>query len=182
MNKIIRMIVVLTVIGLISGSVLALVYQWSLPKIIENQIKETDAAIFEVLPETREYKKQVADDLVYFECFNVQGSRVGTAIVCTGNGYQGEIKMLIGVNADFSRFTGMTVLEQLETPGLGAKIAAKVFESQFHGLSTKPPIEYVKDKMPGKPNEIQAITGATISSRSVVNIINKTVEQWLKQK
>jgi electron transport complex protein RnfG len=180
MNKILRMIIVLTVIGLVSGGILAVVYNWSLPKIELNQIRETDAAIFKVLPATKSYKKVAKDDLTYFECFDKEGGRVGTAILCQGNGYQGEIKLMVGVNADLSKFTGMTVLEQVETPGLGAKIAEKRFESQFKELATKPPIEHVKAKAPEKPNEIQAITGATISSRAVVNIINKTVKQWLE--
>jgi electron transport complex protein RnfG len=180
MNKIVRMIIVLTAIGLISGGILAVVYQWSLPKIQENQIRETDAAIFKVLPETEVYDKIVKDDLVYFECYGEGEERVGTAILCKGNGYQGEIKLMVGVNVDFTKFTGMTVLEQVETPGLGAEISSRKFEKQFKDLATRPPIEYVKGKAPEKPNEIQAITGATISSRSVVNIINKTVKQWLE--
>ena len=180
MNKIAKMIIVLTVIGLVSGGSLSLVYQWAQPKIVANQIRETNAAIFKILPESKSYKKIVNGDLTYYECFSGDGNRVGTAIVCVGNGYQGQIKMLVGVNADFTRFTGMSVLEQVETPGLGAKIAEKSFELQFKNLAARPPIEYVKGKAPEKANEIEAITGATISSRSVVNIINKTVEQWLE--
>ncbi|OGC23297.1 hypothetical protein A2291_06515 [candidate division WOR-1 bacterium RIFOXYB2_FULL_42_35] len=182
MNKLVRMIVVLTVIGLISGGILALVYNLSLPKIIANQEAETKAAIFKVLPETKSYKKIISGDLAYFDCFADNGEKIGTAILCQGNGYQGVIKLLVGVNADFSRFTGMTVLEQLETPGLGAKIATQDFESQFKQLATKPPIEYVKNMKPEKDNQIEAITGATISSRAVVNIINKTVEKLLELK
>jgi len=182
MNKIAKMIIVLTVIGIVSGTVLALMYKWSQPKIIANQIKETDAAIYQVLPETKSYKKITKDELTYFECFDNTKARIGTAILCKGNGYQGEIKLMVGVNADFSKFTGLIVLEQLETPGLGAKIVEAKFQEQFRGLATKPPIEYVKGVVPEEDNEIQAITGATISSRAVVEIINKTVEQWLKLK
>lgn len=176
------MIIVLSVIGLVSGGVLAVVYQWAQPKIIANQIKETDAAVFKVLPGTKSYKKAVSGDLTYFNCFDKQGRKLGTAILCKGNGYQGEIRLMVGVNNDFSKFTGMIVLEQLETPGLGAKIAEQKFYGQFTGLATKPPIEYVKAVKPEKPNEIQAITGATISSRAVVEIINKSVKQWLETK
>jgi len=175
------MIIVLTVIGLVSGGTLSLVYQWAQPKIIANQVRETDAAIFKVLPESKSYKKIVKGNLTYYECFSGDGNRVGTAILCVGNGYQGQIKMLVGVNADFTKFAGMSVLEQVETPGLGAKIAKKSFEAQFKNLAAKPPIEYIKGKVQKKPNEIEAITGATISSRSVVNIINKTVKQWQKE-
>ncbi len=180
--KLIRMIIVLTVIGLLSGGILAMVYRWSLPGIEQNQIRETDEAIYKVLPETKVYDKITRDDLTYFECFGAGEEKVGTAILCRGNGYQGEIKLIVGVNPDFSRFTGMVILEQVETPGLGAKIAEARFHDQFRELATRPPIEYVKGIAPEKANEIQAITGATISSQAVVNIINKTVEQWLQLK
>jgi len=180
MNKIARMIIVLTVIGLISGGILAFVYQWSLPKIVQNQIRETDAAVYKVLPNIVSYKKVVKEELVYFKGFDKRGGWVGTAILCEGNGYQGEIRLMVGMNADLSKFTGMVILEQVETPGLGAKIAEKKFQDQFRGLAARPPIEYVKGAAPEKPNQIQAITGATISSRAVVDIINKTVKQWLE--
>ncbi|MFH1361836.1 MAG: FMN-binding protein [bacterium] len=179
MNRILKMITVLTVIGLISGGVLAYIYQGMQPKIIANQIRETDAAVFRVVPGTKKYNKVEKGDLIYFECFDDANARLGTAIICQGNGYQGVIKMILGVNADFSKFTGMSVLEQVETPGLGAKISESSFQAQFKGLAARPPIEYVKGISPSKQNEIQAITGATISSRSVVEIINKTIEEWL---
>jgi electron transport complex protein RnfG len=182
MKKILNMIAVLTVIGLVSGGVLAYVYQLTLPKIEQNRIKETDAAIYKVLPETKVYDKAEKGDLTYYKCFDDRERIIGTAILCKGNGYQGEIKIMVGVNADFSRFTGMVVLEQVETPGLGARIVEAKFQEQFKNLAAKPPIEYVKGVEPTKPNEIQAITGATISSAAVVNIINKTVEQWLQVK
>lgn len=179
MNKLIKMILVLTVIGLISGGVLALTYQWALPKIVANQIKATDEAVFKVVPGTRNYKQVKQAELTYFDCFESNGRKIGTAILCAGNGYQGEIKIIVGVNADFSKFTGMTILEQVETPGLGAKIGEAKFMAQFKNLVTKPPIEYVKNKKPEQANQIEAITGATISSKAVVEIINRTVKLWL---
>ncbi|MFH1826139.1 MAG: FMN-binding protein [bacterium] len=171
MNKLIKMIVVLTVIGLISGGILAYVYQWAQPKIIINQIRETDAAVFKVVPGTGSYKEKTKGDVIYFECFSETGTMTGYAILCQGNGYQGVIKMMVGVNADFSKFTGLNVLEQMETPGLGAKIAEAKFRQQFIGLSAQKPLDLVM---------VKPITGATISSAAVVNIINKNIEQWLK--
>jgi len=175
------MIIVLTVIGLISGFVLALTYQWALPKIVANQIKATDEAIFEVLPGTKTYQQKSVEDVIYYDCYDATGTKVGLAIVCVGNGYQGQINMMVGINADMTKFTGMSVLDQVETPGLGAKIAEKSFEDQFKNLVTKPPIEYVKNKKPEKDNQIEAITGATISSRAVVNIINKAVAEVISK-
>ncbi|MFH1541910.1 MAG: FMN-binding protein [bacterium] len=171
MKKIIHIIATLTVIGCISGGILAGVYQWALPKIVANQIKETDAAVFKVVPGTTRYEEKTKDDLKYFECFDNTDAKTGYAILCQGNGYQGAIKMMVGVNADFSKFTGLIILEQLETPGLGAKIAEAKFFTQFTGLLTDKPLDLVM---------VKPITGATISSKSVVGIINKAVEQWLK--
>ena len=67
------------------------------------------------------------------------------------------------------------MLEQVETPGLGGRIGEDVFQDQFKGIKTEPAVEYVKNQEPETDNQIQAITGATISSRSVVKIINKNV-------
>ena len=68
MNKVARMIIVLTVIGLISGGILAAVYNWAQPKIEKNQVRETDAAVFDVVPGTKSYKKIAKGELVYFQC------------------------------------------------------------------------------------------------------------------
>ncbi len=181
MRKLVYMIIVLTVIGLISGGVLSVVYSAMLPKIEANQVKATDEAIFKVLPETKTYQQKSVDDVVYYDCFDATGAKVGTAVICDGNGYQGEIKMMVGINSDMTKFTGMSVLEQVETPGLGAKIAEQSFENQFKNLVTNPPIEYVKSKKPEQDNQIEAITGATISSRAVVNIINKAVAEVISR-
>jgi electron transport complex protein RnfG len=64
------------------------------------------------------------------------------------------------------------VLESVETPGLGGEIVSRAFKGQFASLEFMPEIECVKGKKE-KPNEIEAITGATISSMSVANILNR---------
>ena len=98
-----------------------------------------------------------------------------------GNGYQGLIKMVVGVDSQIKTMKGMEVLESQETPGLGAEIAVDPFKAQFSGLPITHQIEYVKNEKPTEPYEIEAITGATISSRAVVNILNKKIEQVRKE-
>jgi len=86
---------------------------------------------------------------------------------------------------DFSRLRGIKVLEQIETPGLGTKIVIdpthKVnpywFSEQFVGVRTEPEITVIKNRPPTTETEIQSITGATISSRAVVKIINAALQQ-----
>lgn len=172
MNYRVKMILILTLFACISGGVLSVVYLFSSPMIEANLLREQREAIFLVVPGAKEYSEKQVDDFVYYECRDENGNINGFAFLAQGNGYQGVIKIMVGVTTDISKITGIKVLEQVETPGLGGRISEKEFQAQFRGISTDPQIEYVKNKKPSKPNEIQAITGATISSRSVVSIIN----------
>ena len=72
----------------------------------------------------------------------------------------------------------MTVLESRETPGLGDKIYKDAkFVAEFRTLVVEPVIELIKGHG-DKANQVDAITGATISSRAVVKILNQTNTVW----
>ena len=76
---------------------------------------------------------------------------------------------------------GMEVLESRETPGLGDKIYKDlVFVGAFADLPIEPIIEVVKKGRKVSDNQVDAITGATISSRAVVSIINESNSSWLE--
>ncbi len=98
----------------------------------------------------------------------------GWVVKAGGQGYGDKLELLIGTDADVQKITGLFVLEQKETPGLGNKIAEPQWRNQFVGKSTDTPLEVVKGKGQG-PATIDAITGATISSRSVTGIVNATI-------
>ena len=159
------MILSLTLVGVVSGALLVMVYNYATPKININVRAATESAIKNIFPGTTEIKKTKEEGV--FRVTGENGKFLGYAILAEGNGYQGVIKLMVGVNGDMSEMTGMEVLQSQETPGLGAEIAGKKFEKQFEGLSLKHAIEYVKNRKPDKPYQIEAITGATISSRSV---------------
>ncbi len=173
----VRMVVVLTVIALVSGGVLALTYLVSSPAIQANQAESLRRSIYEVVSGVSKYQEKSRDGMTYFECRDAAGKLAGYALPAEGNGYQGTIRLMIGVSADLATITGLEVLEQVETPGLGGRIGEKAFQDQFRGLPTQPPITYVKNKKPQGPAEIQAITGATISTRSTVAIVNRKLEE-----
>jgi Na+-translocating ferredoxin:NAD+ oxidoreductase RnfG subunit len=88
--------------------------------------------------------------------------------------------MLVGLQPDYLKLRGMQVLDQLETPGLGNKILYDDFRDMFKGLELEPKIEYVKNRKPEKPNQIQAIAGATITSKAVAEIITKDARRVIK--
>jgi len=173
-----RMVCALLAVGLVSGAFLVLVYNYATPKIEVNKKSETKKAIMDIFPDAKDIKDMHNEEI--FSVKDASGKILGYAFTAEGNGYQGTIKMLAGANADLTSMKGIEVLESQETPGLGAEIAEDKFRGQFNGLSITHDIEYVKNKKPEKPYEIEAITGATISSRSVVSILNEEIERVRK--
>ncbi len=176
-NGIVRMILALTLVGVFSGLTLVFMYKYSMPRIKANMNADTDRAIKELFPGSGRVKK--INETLY-ELYDGNGKPQGYAFITEGNGYQGAIKIIAGVDPSIKTMEGIEILESQETPGLGAEISLPPFKDQFKGLSLTHEIEYVKNEKPQKPYEIEAITGATISSRAVVNILNKGISDLKK--
>jgi electron transport complex protein RnfG len=99
-----------------------------------------------------------------------------------GPGFQDTIALLYGYRPGEKIVVGMEILESRETPGLGDKIYKdKEFVAEFSALSVEPEIVSVKKGTGSQPNEVDSITGATISSKAVVRIINETHTAWAEQ-
>ena len=101
------------------------------------------------------------------------GDKVGYAFLAVGKGYGGEIDILIGLE-DETTIKGITIISQTETPGLGAKITESSFASAFTGLN----INDVALKEDG--GQVDAITGATISSGAVVDAVRTAALEKVK--
>lgn len=104
-----------------------------------------------------------------------QGGRLaGWVVKAGGQGYADKIELLVGLDPALASITGLFVLEQKETPGLGNKIVSADWRGQFPGKRTDTVLEVQKSGA-SAPNGIDAITGATISSRAVTTIVNQTL-------
>jgi len=182
MKNVIQMLIVLTVIGIISGVSLLEIAIWANPKIAVNRAKETEKAIYRVQPKAKSFKKVDKIDLELYQVFDENNLPIGYAFPYEGNGFQGKIRLIVGLNDSLSVISRVEILEQVETPGLGSKITEESFLKQFIDLLTSPQIEWVKGSSPNKPNEIQTITAATISSKSVVAILNDGINKLKKLK
>jgi electron transport complex protein RnfG len=182
MKIVIHMIATLTLIGVIAGGLLSEVNDWASPLIAANQKAETEKAIFLVQPEGKSYEAINNVDIEIYKVYGEKKNLVGYSMVSVGNGFQGKVKIMTGLSKDLSEINIIEILEQVETPGLGTKITEEPFKNQFKGLQTTPQVNWVKGKVPEQPNEIQTITGATISSKSVVAIINTGLEKARKLK
>ena len=181
MRNTLRMITVLTVVGFISGATLVLMYNYASPLIAQNQKNETKEAIYKIFPDTKTYEEEKVGDNVVFKVQTKKGGKAGYAFIAEGNGYQGPITMMVGIKPDLETLVGIEILDSQETPGLGQEISQDKFKSQFAGLKALPEITYVKNEKPTKPNEIEAITGATVSSKAVVLILNTKIQDLRKK-
>lgn len=102
------------------------------------------------------------------------GKAVGWVAKSSGQGYADKIELLIGFNPRMTAITGLFILNQKETPGLGNKITETTWRQQFIAKALDELLIVVKTGAKA-PNEIDAITGATISSNSVCTIINNAI-------
>ncbi|MFH1339499.1 MAG: RnfABCDGE type electron transport complex subunit G [Candidatus Omnitrophota bacterium] len=181
MLKSLKMIVVLTLAGLLSGGFLTVVYKKTLPEIEKRRLEALQEAIFVVLPQAVDYKETEIEGENFYQGIDKNGQDAGIAFLVKGPGFQGEIKMMVGITQDLSKLQNIYILESIETPGLGGKITGDDFQRQFKGLSIKDRIELIKRgrgrrfEAAAQEATVEAITGATISSRAVVDMINRKI-------
>lgn len=189
-----RLILTLTVAGLFSGLAIVSAYRLTLPRIQENQARALREAVFQVVPGSETMRRMVAvDDAVVpasaaatgteedsvYAAYDAQGGFLGYAIPAAGAGFQDTIKLIYGYDPTRREILGMQVLESRETPGLGDRIYKDPhFLGEFHGLAVDPRVELVKGTG-DEPWQVDAITGATISSTAVVAIVNGANDRWL---
>ncbi|MDO4574314.1 MAG: FMN-binding protein [Planctomycetia bacterium] len=110
------------------------------------------------------------------QAFDKEGVPVGWVFAGNGQGFADAVELIVGLDPKLEKLTGLYVLNQKETPGLGNYIVDEKFRSQFVGKSTLEPLLVTKAEPVG--NEIKALTGATISSQSVCDIINATILKY----
>ena len=101
---------------------------------------------------------------------------VGYVFQTEAKGYGGAVKVMTGISAD-GQITGVVILEHSETPGLGANAEKASFTYQFKQTSPEKGITLVKNKAPSD-GEIEAMTGASITSRAVTNAVNEAITKY----
>jgi len=174
-KKISKLVITLTVIGIISAIALSFVYQWTTPYIEEHQAEAQKKAINAVLPQAEEVKEVEKAGQTFYEGYDSNGNRIGVAINASGPGYQNVIELMIGVNINVDKIYAIKILSHEETPGLGARINGDEFKSNFVDKEFG---DYDVVKRQAKTEmEVEAIAGATISSKSVTSIVEKAIKR-----
>ncbi len=194
-----KLVFTLGIAGLLSGIILVGTFIYTKPMIQANKDAAIQRAIFKVLPECTTYstlkmedgalvlkvaddsKKEEADkeELLIYSGFNAAEELIGFAILGSEPGFQDVIGALFGYDAINKVIIGFEVLESKETPGLGDKIFKDAdFQTNFKALAVTPEIIAVKPGTKQNANEVETITGATISSKAVVRLLNETMQIW----
>lgn len=184
MSYTIKLAVTLGIVCIIAAFALGGVYEITKGRIAFERERVMKEALQNVLPRAKNIiQTTTPEGKVYFRGFaaeDTSAAPVGYAILAYGKGYSSTIQALVGVEKS-GEITGIQILFQQETPGLGAKAEEVLygetdswFQRQFKGASG---LEVAVDKDGGK---IQSITGATITSRAVANSIKSEME-WLKK-
>jgi electron transport complex protein RnfG len=189
------MVFVMGIVGLVASFLLVATFVVTTPYIEANLAAYLEQAIGEVLPGMATKATWIADenglrpetnpsepgDRIYVG-YDANGTFLGVAVPAQGQGYADVIRIIYGYNPDCSCIVGMKVLESRETPGLGDRIEKDPdFRANFQSLSVRWSrsagaieglIELIKRGPRSNDWEIHGISGATISSRAITDILN----------
>uniref|UniRef100_UPI0032169756 RnfABCDGE type electron transport complex subunit G n=1 Tax=uncultured Draconibacterium sp. TaxID=1573823 RepID=UPI0032169756 len=187
-SNFINMVVTLILVTGIAAAVLGFVYDATKGPIEAAKLKAQTEAITQVLPEFDKLGESFktlteagGDSLEFFPAYK-GGELVGTAIkTYTKKGFSGFISIMAGIDKD-GNFSGYSVLEHGETPGLGSKM-----DSWFK--NTEKPNQYVIGKNPESTKftvskdggDIDAITASTITSRAFLDALNRAYTSYKKE-
>jgi electron transport complex protein RnfG len=189
-------------IAMISGFLVVLVYQFTLPIINENKRRALEQAVFKVIPNaqkqlyflltpgalTRLEEEDIADANL-FAGYDTLGKFAGVALEAAAPGYQDIVRTLYGYSPKCECIVGITVLESKETPGLGDKVETDPnFLANFEALDARlnddksamlHNIETVKHGTKTQPWQIDAISGATITSKAIGRGLDESTRNTL---
>lgn len=182
MNKIIRNTVILTLITLIAGLGLGFVYEITKDPIAQAQDDAKKKAWQEVFPEAdmNDFEALDVDQVVADDAVKAVGANATVDEVCKAGedgyvitttskeGYGGNIQITVGITAD-GTVSGISILSISETAGLGMKATEPAFYGQYEGKQTE---KFAVSKDGGEGEPIDAISGATITSRAVTAAVN----------
>ncbi len=168
MRELLRYGFILGVICAIASGSLAIVNSVTRPMIIARQKAEEEASLRKVMPSGERFEpvKSAEDEVIYYKIYDKNGEFIGTAFKASAKGYSSIIDTMAGMKKD-ATITAIKVLNQNETPGLGASISEPSFAARFMGRKAQ------------DLGGVQAIAGATISSKAIIDSVKSRAQEIL---
>ncbi|MBU1998087.1 MAG: RnfABCDGE type electron transport complex subunit G [Candidatus Omnitrophota bacterium] len=156
---------VLGVICAIATGLLAGMNALTQPRIIAQAAEELNNSLKEILPEAASFEAVTREEkIIYYKAYDSRKNIIGAAFKASAKGYSSTIETLVGMLKN-GQITAIKVIDQNETPGLGSQITDKGFCGQF------------SNKGISGLSDIHAITGATISSRAVIDSVKQKSQE-----
>ncbi|MCT8975997.1 RnfABCDGE type electron transport complex subunit G [Clostridium sp. CX1] len=177
--KIFKLALRLFIVAGMAGAILGAAHAVTEKPIAEQQKKANSEAMKLILPKAEQFNKleiSPKGDVIEVNEGKSSEKTEGYAIKVTPKGYAGAITMMVGVSTD-GKVQGIKILSHSETPGLGANATEPAFSDQYKDKATDKALEVVKRPVASE-NEIQAITGSTITSKAVTKGVNEAVEYY----
>lgn len=179
MAKIFKLATGLFCITTVTGLILGSIYTMTLEPIRKVKEKIKMEALVETLPEASSFEgidsQQSQSVIKEVNRGSSGGKIVGYNITVTPKGYGGPLEMVVGIDKN-GRLIGIKILNHNETPGLGANADEPAFADQFHEKNVEKIV--VTTTPPTVDNEIQALSGATITSEAIASGVNRALEYW----
>lgn len=203
LTRVMRMYGSLVGIGLACSIAIVTTFEVTKPIIQANRDQMRQEAVLKVIPgaessvgyalteEKRFVRLDSSDDQTpdVYAGYDHEGRLVGLALEAEGFGYQDTIRLMYGYSFSDQTITAIEVLESRETPGLGDRIETDAnFQANFGSLSVRlkedatslqHQIEFVKAGEKKEAWQIDGITGATISSRAVAEMLQESTAWWI---
>ncbi|MDR3255124.1 MAG: RnfABCDGE type electron transport complex subunit G [Synergistaceae bacterium] len=179
-KKIVRLGLVLFAVAAITGLILGVVNEITIEPIRRTQERLRNEALAAALPEaetfeTVELKSDAAPIVKDVQEGKSGGFVVGYCVTAAPTGYAGPVEVVVGITSS-GGVRGIRILSQSETPGLGAKAPLPKFSGQYDNKDVENLV--VVKTPPSAANEIQAISGATITSNAVTLGVNTALAYW----
>jgi Na+-transporting NADH:ubiquinone oxidoreductase subunit C len=186
MKEKLKMILFVLILGSVLSTALVSVDAYTAPLIEKNKVRKLRISILKALDIT--YSKDKVDEVFSENVtkknrgdnkFYVAEASGDIAFEILGSGLWGPIHGIIALRSDLKTIKGITIIRQEETPGLGGRIAEADFLNKFEAKTILPRLII---QSPGKAsgnNEIDGITGATLSCKAFEEILNREIEKYV---
>lgn len=167
-NRVFKPIVVLCAICIVITGALAATNSVTAPIIAEATIAAQNAARQELAPEATSFEK--IEGIAVENVSDIYMGDNGEAVItCAGKGYGGTVTVMVAFNAD-GTVKQIKVTEQAETQGLGTKVTTDAsYWTRYEGLEAKPLT---------LGTDVEALSGATISSRALLSAVNAAIDAY----
>ena len=166
-----RYALTLAAICFVASALLGAVHGLTSPKILGQQARQEESGLREVMPEAISFEAvKEGENTIYYRAFGPNKRILGYVFKALKKGYSTEIVTLTAIDKD-GAISRIKILSQNETPGIGTKIIdLSWFLEQFMGKNAS-----------DLGNSVQAITGATITSRAVIDSIQKRAKEIMER-